>query len=199
MSTPGTTRLSFLSRLRDREDGQSWAEFHKYYGEILFRYARRLGASHSDAEDVVQEVEMYVFKAMEWFKRGSREGSFRAYLRAAVKHAVGRRVGKRAQREVVLDPHTIDSLGHQDALQDPDWEREYYLHRLRWAMRSIAKEFEPVTLEAFRLYVLANRSAAETSEQLGTSKDSVYQAKSRVLRSLRERISTLDSDSGLSP
>jgi RNA polymerase sigma-70 factor (ECF subfamily) len=199
VNTAGTTRLSFLSRLRQSGDRRSWGEFHKYYGEVLFRYARRLGASASDAEDVVQEVEMYVFRAIECFEHPSRKGCFRAYLRSAVKHAVARRTSRQAGQEVHLDPHVLDTLAQEDAGQDPAWEREYHLHRLRWAIRSIAREFEPTTLEAFRLYALANRSASETAEQLGLTKESVYQAKSRVLKRLQERISSLDSDVVLYP
>ncbi|MCH7703272.1 MAG: sigma-70 family RNA polymerase sigma factor [Planctomycetes bacterium] len=81
MKPAGTTRISFLHRLRDRADQQSWAEFHHRYGELLYRYAQGRGASHSEAEDVVQEVEMYVFKAMDRFRYDARKGRFRAYLR----------------------------------------------------------------------------------------------------------------------
>lgn len=193
-STGGTTRLSFIEKLRDRNDTRSWAYFHDYYGGLLFSYARRLGASHHTAEDVVQEVGMYVFKAIGGFQRQSRKGSFRAYLRSAVVHALARRVVGRGRHEVALDPQIFDALARTDATHDAAWQREQYLHRIRAAMRSIAKDFEPMTLEAFRLHVLANRPVSETAAQLGLSKDSVYQAKSRVLKRLRERVTFMDSD-----
>ena len=194
MGTSGTTHLSFVDRLRNRHDRSSWAEFHKRYGELLYSYARRLGAPHDKAEDVVQDVEMYLFKALHGFRHYGRKGCFRAYLRTAVVHAMGRRADKLARQEAVLDPRTFEALAHEPEGHDPAWEREEYLHRVRWAMRLIAKEFEPVTLEAFRLHVLANRPVSETAEHLGISKDSVYQAKSRILKRLSERISSLDLD-----
>ena len=193
-STGGSTRLSFLGRLRDRSNTRSWVQFHEYYGELLFSYARRLGASHERAEDVVQEVEMYVFKAIGGFRHQARKGSFRAYLRSAVVHVLARKGGAAGNREAVLDPQAFDALVKTDPLHDAAWQRDEYLHRIRWALRSIVKEFEPVTLEAFQLHVLANRPVAETAEQLGLSKDSVYQAKSRILKRLRERIGSMDSD-----
>ncbi len=98
------------------------------------------------------------------------------------------------RRETALDPKAFDALARTDALDDAAWQREQYLHRVRWAMRSIANEFEPVTLDAFRLYVLADHSVDETAQQLGLSRDSVYQAKSRILKRLRERIDLLRSD-----
>ncbi|MFQ5807186.1 MAG: sigma factor-like helix-turn-helix DNA-binding protein, partial [Phycisphaerae bacterium] len=66
--------------------------------------------------------------------------------------------------------------------------------RLRWAMRSIAEEFEPTTLKAFEMHVLAGRSVEETARELGLSKASVYQAKSRILKCLRERLAETDPD-----
>lgn len=194
MDPSGTTRLSFVQRLRNRGDKRVWAEFHERYGELLYRYARRLGASHTEAEDVVQEVEMYLFKAMEGFEYDVRKGRFRGYLRSAVVHQIGRRAAKRARQEVVVDPRAFDALAHEDASRDADWEHEERLHRIRWAMRAIAGEFEPVTLEAFRLHVLIGWPVAETADRLGLHRDSVYQAKCRVLRRLREWINTADAD-----
>lgn len=194
MNGVGTTRLSFLGRLRDRSDRLSWAEFHDRYGELLFRYARRRGASHGEAEDIVQEVELYLFKALDKFRYDKGKGRFRAYLRSSVVHAMGRQAAKNARREAPLDPRAIDSLVERGDGNDASWEQEWRLHRLRWAMRTVVQEFEPITLEAFRLHVLADRPIDETAKQLGLSKASIYQAKSRVLKRLRERISSLDSD-----
>jgi RNA polymerase sigma-70 factor (ECF subfamily) len=61
-------------------------------------------------------------------------------------------------------------------------------------MQSIIGEFEPATLKAFELHVLAGQSVEETARQLELSKASVYQARSRVLKRLRERLSELDPD-----
>lgn len=194
MEQTDSTRLTFLLRLRDRSDKLSWREFHDRYGQLLYRYARARGASHADAEDVVQDVEMYLFKAIEGFEYDARKGRFRGYLRSAVVHALGRRARQQGPAPV-LDPQTFDYLaGQQEASADHQWEREWQLHRLRWAMRSIAGEFEPATLKCFELHVLMDRPVAETAAELGISKASVYQARSRVLRRLKERLAEEDPD-----
>lgn len=190
----GTTRVSFLKRLGDRDDALSWNEFHERYGELLFRYARRRGASWDEAEDIVQEVEMSLFRAMEEFQYDPARGRFRSYLRIAVIHAMGRRAAKSPRREAGLDPHALADLVEDDEPLDQRWENEWRLHRFRRAFRELAREFEPVTLEAFRLHVLADRSVEQTAEHLRLSKASVYQAKSRVLRRLKERIDEMDPD-----
>ena len=195
MNNVNTTHLTFLLRLRDRADKLSWPEFHERYGQLLYRYARGRGAGHDDAEDIVQEVEMYLFKALDGFEYDARKGRFRAYLRTAVVHAMGRRANKQARQPAALDPQAFDYLDSQkEAGADARWEREWQLHRLRWAMRSIAGEFEPITLQAFELHVLAGKPVAETADKLGLSKSSVYQAKSRILKCLKERLAAADPD-----
>jgi RNA polymerase sigma-70 factor (ECF subfamily) len=198
MGDVDTTHLTFLLRLRDRSDKLSWQEFHERYGQLLYRYARSRGASHTDAEDIVQEVEMYLFKAVDGFEYDARKGRFRTYLRSAVVHAMARRASKQAQQPVGLDPRTFDYLASQkEAEADARWGREWQLHRLRWAMCSVAEGFEPTTLKAFEMHVLAGRSVAETADKLGLSKASVYQAKSRIVKCLRERLAAMDPDADL--
>jgi RNA polymerase sigma-70 factor (ECF subfamily) len=195
MSHADTTHLTFLLRLRDRADKLSWHEFHERYGQLLYRYARSRGASHADAEDIVQEVEMYLFKAVSGFEYDARKGRFRAYLRSAVVHAMARRASNQARQPMGLDPRTFDYLSSQkNGGADARWEHEWQLHRLRWAMRSVAEEFEPTTLKAFEMHVLAGRSVAETADTLKLSKASVYQAKSRILKCLKERLATMDPE-----
>lgn len=193
-----TTRMTLLMRLRDRSDQLSWDEFHERYGELLYRYARSRGAKHADAEDIVQEVEMYLFKAMDGFEYDARKGRFRGYLRAAVAHAMGRAAAGNARRGALLDPHDFDYLSRQrDDEVDAEWEREWQMNRLRWALRSIAHEFEEKTLQAFQLHVLAGRPVAEVADSLGVGHASVYQSKSRVLKRLRARLQELDPDEDL--
>jgi len=49
-------------------------------------------------------------------------------------------------------------------------------------------------LKAFEMHVLAGRPVEETAEALGLSKASVYQAKSRILKCLKERLAEADPE-----
>jgi RNA polymerase sigma-70 factor (ECF subfamily) len=182
-------------RLRDRSDELSWPEFHERYGQLLYRYARARGAKHEEAEDIVQEVELGLFKAIEGFEYDTRKGRFRNYLRSAVIHTMGRRARRDARQPVALNPEKFDYVNAaQEASIDTRWEREWQLHRLRWALRSIASGFNRSTLEAFETHVLGGESVDETAEKLGISKASVYQARSRVLKRLKQRLAEADPD-----
>ncbi|MGD8454114.1 MAG: sigma-70 family RNA polymerase sigma factor [Phycisphaerae bacterium] len=195
MEPVDTTHLTFLLRLRDRADKLSWPEFHERYGQLLYRYARARGAAHADAEDIVQEVEMYLFKAIGDFEYDARKGRFRAYLRSAVVHAMGRRANRQAHQPAAVDPHNFDHIASEkEASADARWEREWQLNRLRWAVRSVGREFDQTTLRAFELHVLAGQDVTDTAAQLGLSKASVYQAKSRILKRIKERLAELDPE-----
>ena len=189
MNRSDNTRPSFLLRLRDRADRLTWNEFDRKYGHMLYRYARSRGASHDDAEDVVQEVEMHLFQALDGFEYDAGKGRFRAYLRTAVVHALGRRASKQARQPQEIDPRTFDhTLNPEETPVDALWEREWELQGLRWAIQAIASEFDPPTLKAFELHVLAGYTVQETAEQLDASIWSVYRARKRVLQRLRQRL-----------
>lgn len=195
MSLTNVTRLSFLLRLRDRADTMSWPEFHGRYGHLLYRYARGRGANHADAEDIVQEVEMQFFKAIDGFEYDARKGRFRGYLRTAVVHAMARRANRERRQPAELDPHTFDHVARQQAeVPDEQWETEWQLQRLRWALQSIAEEFDAPTLKAFEMHVLAGVPAPEVAERLGVSKWCVYRAKNRLLERLKATLDQMDPD-----
>jgi len=198
MSQSDRTHPSFLLRLRDRTDELGWPEFHERYGHLLYRYARARGASHTDAEDVVQDVEMQFFQAIDGFEYDARKGRFRAYLRSAVVHALARRASRQARQPVQLEPHTFDHLAAQRAAAaDDDWEIEWQLNRLRAALRAIAGELETSALKAFEMHVLAGRPVVETAEKLGVSKWVVYRAKNRILARVRAQLAEMDSGTDL--
>lgn len=194
MSTVGTTHLSFLGRLRDRSNPVGWTEFNNRYRELLYRYARRRGASHIEAEDVAQEVTLYLFKAMDRFEYNPARGRFRGYLHCAVANSLSRRQTRNARQEKGVDPEKLEALAKGSDASDAEWEREWQLHKLRTALQAISSEFEPLTLNVFRMHVLEGCGVDDTAKRLELSKSSVYQAKCRVLKRLKEQIEQMDSD-----
>src|SRR5262245_4587047 len=74
------TRWSLLSRLKDWDDQESWRLFFDTYWELLYRTALKAGLSHSEAEEVVQDVVISVAKKIASFRTDPARGSFKAYL-----------------------------------------------------------------------------------------------------------------------
>ena len=56
------------------------------------------------------------------------------------------------------------------------------------AMELLRAEFQPATWEACREYMVSGRSADEVASEMGVSVWTVYSAKSRMLRRLRQEL-----------
>ena len=66
-------------------------------------------------------------------------------------------------------------------------------------MELIEPEFQPVTWQMFRRYVLDNQDADTVAQELGTTVNAVFIAKSRVLQRLRaEAAGLIDENSEIS-
>jgi RNA polymerase sigma-70 factor, ECF subfamily len=76
------------------------------------------------------------------------------------------------------------------------WDRNWHDQLMRRALVILRDRFggSEQTFEAFRLYVLQNQPPADVAQHLGMSVDSVYKAKQRILKSLRDTIQQLDEE-----
>ena len=68
------------------------------------------------------------------------------------------------------------------------FDREHDAHIISRILGEISSEFAPETIQLFRLHVVQGKKAEAVAAEAGATKWAVYQAKSRVLRRIRERI-----------
>src|SRR6516165_2039995 len=66
--------------------GDSWMRLDSIYRPFLYRWLRKQGIEHSDAEDLVQEVLMAVAGELTEFVHSGRPGAFRHWLRTIAVH-----------------------------------------------------------------------------------------------------------------
>ena len=52
------TRLSFLKRLQDGDDGQGWEEFYRIYGGLIRHFARKVGLTPEDTVNEAANIEL---------------------------------------------------------------------------------------------------------------------------------------------
>ena len=76
-----STRPSLLLRLKDGRDGAAWREFHDIYARLILGYVRRVGSGPDEAEDLVQEVCIKVFRQIHRFDYSPARGRFCGWLR----------------------------------------------------------------------------------------------------------------------
>jgi RNA polymerase sigma-70 factor (ECF subfamily) len=188
------TSISLLDRLKSaRPDASDWSRLQGLYLPLIRSWLARVPGLEAEVDDLAQEILVVLVREIPTFQR-QREGSFRAWLRQV---AVNRtRTWRRQARRLPttgLDPTT----GFLDRLADPsdhlalEWDREHDRHVASKLLETVRPDFNPSTWEAFRRFALEGQPAARVAADLGLSENAVIQAKSRILKRLRQEAGEL--------
>lgn len=209
MNSPGNSdhselpslSTSLLDRVQQMQP-DAWARMVDVFSPIVYRWARVAGLSGSDSADVVQDVFVAVAKNISKFERKKDKASFRSWLATITRNRVkdlyrkrekfpaglgGTEALQRFQRvpQPNLVTPSVDELEKSISLADLD-------QRLPIRILEIVKsQSEPKTWQAFWLTTVNGDSATDVAARLGMKLESVYQAKSRILRRLRGRLDEL--------
>ncbi len=185
------TSSTLLIDLRDPQNSQAWRQFMDRYAPLLVSYARRRGLQLADAEDVAQEV-LAAFVAAHREGRYDRErGPFRNWLSRIAAHKTVDAFHRLARRErqapdgsetAFLEVQQDTRLeGHEQL-----WQQEWEAFVLESCKQIALVEFDRRTLRAFEMCGFEGQLPEAVARELGMSEEAVYQAKSRVLRRMRE-------------
>jgi RNA polymerase sigma-70 factor (ECF subfamily) len=190
-----TTSLGLLERLKRAPPGAAdWRKLQDMYGPLVRSWLARVPGIGDEADDLAQEVLVVLMRELANFVR-IRDGSFRAWLRQITVNRI-RAYSKSLRKQ------PLAGLGHEselllEQLEDPSsdlarqWDRDHDRHVFQKLQAQVQPDFEPRTWEAFVLFTLEERPAAEVSDKLGISEGSVIQAKFRILKRLREEAGEL--------
>lgn len=191
-----TTHISLLERLSDGRDPVAWHEFCSRYGDLIRNFARHQNLQAADIDDVLQDVLMSLTKAMPGFTYDPSRGKFRSYLKTVTLHAIFARSRQKRGEVALEDVKTQADAAAADATVDGVWDEQWRQYHLKQAMRTIESEFNEADIAAFKQYGVSGRAAKEVADELGVSVDSVYQAKSRILKRLGAIIEQQVSEEG---
>jgi RNA polymerase sigma-70 factor (ECF subfamily) len=186
------TSLTLLGRLR-ADDADAWSRLLRLYGPLVTYWVGRAGVTGADAEDLVQDVFREVVGGLASFRRDRPGDTFRGWLRGVTRIALLRH-GRRAGRQVHAAGGThalerINALPDQVPDEDDPPAEQHALYRR--ALELVRGEFEDKTWKAFWATTVEGQSATEAAALLGLSSAAVRQAKSRVLRRLKEEVGEL--------
>jgi RNA polymerase sigma-70 factor (ECF subfamily) len=188
----GGTLFNVIAR---PDDPRGWEQFVLRYGPRVNAWCRQQGLQEADAEDVLQNVLVRLFRHIALF-RPQRDGSFRAYLRKVAanvvydhRRATGRRgvqaTGDSWVQGILESVAAKEELAHR---LDQEIDREIF----EAAAARVRARVEPHTWEAFRLTALEGLSGAEAALRLGLQRATVYVARGKVTRMLAEEIGRLE-------
>jgi RNA polymerase sigma factor (sigma-70 family) len=195
MGTPSETRVTLLGRLRAApSDPEAWGEFVQWYGQKIYGWCRNWGLQEADARDVTQEVFLKLSARMQDF-RYDPKGSFRAWLKTVSHHAWQDYLAKqRRPGQGSGSPGVAQRLAAVEAREDLEkWmEAAGDQELLKEASFRVRLRVEPRTWDAFHLLALEGRSGAETAKLLGMKVGTLFVARSKVQRMLRDELARLE-------
>lgn len=179
-------------------DAQSWERFVYLYGPQILAWCRKYGLQDADARDVTQEVLLQVSRQVQRLQYDPAR-KFRGWLRAVVHGAWCQWVERNLGRERgAADTAMLTVLEQAPARDDllARMEAEYDRELLELAMQRIRRRVEPQTWQAFELLALQRLSGTEAADRLGMPVGSLFAARSKVQRLLREEIARLEQGDG---
>jgi RNA polymerase sigma-70 factor, ECF subfamily len=188
------TSVSLLDRLKAAgPDASDWNRLQGIYLPLITRWLGRVPGLGDEADDLAQEVFVVVIREIPRFQR-QREGSFRAWLRQVTVNKVRTHRRRRNRRPTV----GVDATdGFLNSLADPngelarEWDVDHDRHVFEKLLAVVQSDFNSTTWEAFRRFAVDGLPAAVVAEELGLSVNAILQAKSRILKRLREEAGDL--------
>jgi RNA polymerase sigma-70 factor, ECF subfamily len=138
-------------------------------------------------------VFVVVIREIPRFQR-QREGSFRAWLRQVTVNKV-RTHRRRRNRRLTVGVDATD--GFLNSLADPngelarEWDLDHDRHVFEKLLAVVQPDFSSTTWDAFSRFAVDGLPAARVAEEMGLSVNAVLQAKSRILKRLREEAGDL--------
>jgi RNA polymerase sigma-70 factor, ECF subfamily len=188
------TSLSLLDRLKvARPSAPEWGRLQEIYLPLIRRWLGRVPGLGDDTADLSQDVFFVVVRELPGFQR-RREGSFRAWLRKVTVNRIRTHLRRQHRRPVARQDLTDEFLNRLEAPNGDlaqEWDKEHDRYLFEKLLAIVEPDFEPTTWKAFRRFALDGLSAAQVAEELELTEGGVLQAKSRILRRLRQEAGEL--------
>jgi RNA polymerase sigma-70 factor (ECF subfamily) len=188
------TSLSLLDRLKvARPSAPDWGRLQEIYLPLICRWLGRVPGLGDETLDLSQEVFLVVVQELPRFQR-RREGSFRAWLRKVTVNKVRTHLRQRDRRPVVRQDLTdafLDRLEAPNGDLAREWDEEHNRYVFDKLLAIVEQDFDPTTWKAFRRFAIDGLPATRVAEELHLTEGSVVQAKSRILKRLRQEAGDL--------
>ncbi len=190
--TSTATNLSLLDRARARDD-QAWRQLVDLYSPLVIKWCQRLKVGPEATADCIQEVFSAVARALDTYHPPGSIGAFRGWLWTITRNklrdaarrnrghapAVG---GSTALAVLQKLPEEISDLEEEPSAAGDSAELTAR------ALKQIEATFAPQTWQAFWRTVIDGLPTDIVAAQLDISPAGVRQARSRVLRKLRQQL-----------
>lgn len=188
------TRQTLLARLREVGDDATWRDFFDTYWKLIYRAGRKAGLSDAEAQDLVQETVLSVYKKMPGFEYDPGRGTFRGWLMKLTWWRITDQVRRRRSRETSLSKPDreldLENVAQEEQVYD-FWESEWEKNLMDAAIERAKAKVHPKQFQIFDLYVLREGSVSGVASRLKISAAQVYLAKHRVGNAVKTELRAL--------
>ena len=195
-----STDFSLLdSLLHGRPDSDCWPVFVARYGRLIYRWCRHWKAAPEEAEDVVQETLIAVFRRLETYQK-LKQSKFRSWLKTiayriwleinqAHQLAQGQITGESAKSNSYELLMTIEA--REDLIKL--FDEMATLEILELACKRVRAGVHADQWQCFELSYVNRLSGKEIAYQLQMSEGAVFTAISRVRKLVRDAVNRIES------
>lgn len=188
-----TTSESLLFRLQHPPDGQvdqnAWEKFVQLYTPLMFHWARKVGLQQSDSADLVQDVLSIVFRRLPDFQYDA-SGSFRGWLRTVTLNKFREKKRKKVTDVSIASNSMLEQIASLSRAEST-WDLDYAQMLLQQTMTLMESDFHPGTWKAIRAVMAQGMTVDQAAEATGVSVWTIYSAKARLMKRLREELKGL--------
>ena len=191
----GGTSMTLLDRVR-ANDQQAWRRLVHLYAPLVGYWCRRRGVREADVDDLTQDVFRKAFTALDTFRRDRPGDTFRGWLRVIARTQALDHHRLRGRQPAEAPGGTSAGISLREVpdmagLDEEDDDNSEIAALHRRALDLVQGEFQEKTWRAFWRAAVEGAEARDVAKELGMTVVSVRQAKSRVLRRLREELGDL--------
>jgi RNA polymerase sigma factor (sigma-70 family) len=190
------TRESLLMQVQSPANREAWNQFETIYRPVIYRLARRRGLQDADAHDLSQQVLIAVASAIGRWEKADEHVRFHHWVRRVARNAIVNALSRQPHDRAVGGSSAHELLVEQpgvDPESDPEIELEYRRELYLRAARIVSSDVEPETWRAFEMTVIDNHSIEAAANTLNKSVGTIYAARSRIMRRLREAVQELEN------
>jgi len=191
------TRETLLLKIRDPSDAVAWGQFVAIYRPSILRLARRRGLQDADAENLAQQVLTSVSLAIGRWEKDDSRGTFHSWLLRIAHNEIVNAITRRRRDAGRGGTSVMEQLEQHPAQEQAVLaliEDEHRRAVFRWAAEEIRPEFHETTWLGFWLTMVEGLPVETAAAELGKSVGSVYAARSRVMRRLKEKVHEFEQE-----
>jgi RNA polymerase sigma factor (sigma-70 family) len=195
------TRDSLLSRLKDRDDADSWQDFFNTYWKLIYGVAIKAGLTDQEAQEVVQETVITVARRNPEIRYDPNVCAFKTWLlnltRWRIVDQLRRRKPdaqfKRRKAETSARTPTVERIADPGGIDlETMWDEEWEHYILEAAIERVKKQVSPEQFQIFALRVFKEWPVTRIARELDVSIGQVYLAKHRISALIRKQVKELE-------